>query len=77
MTKTFTPGEVQNHRGQDYEFVGAELYTNRHGVEIELLVWQTKCADCGAPFRAKTTAAKFEPSRRCQAHKAPLRKVQA
>lgn len=69
-------GAVRMVRGQRYECVGLRPHRTRDGRITTLAVWETYCAACGAPFEALTPAGgKFEPNRRCAAHRAPGRRV--
>jgi len=59
---------------QRYECVGFHNHVNRLGHESTLLVFQSRCAECGAPFRFMTTegrAKRRDVSRRCEIHKRP------
>lgn len=65
--------DQQIYQGQFYEFVGFRPHVCRDGREIELEVWQSHCATCGAPFsfsRPGNSQKPFAPNRRCAAHKA-------
>ena len=46
-------GETKERGGRRYEYLGVEPYTNRKGEEIELQVYRSQCATCGAPFEVK------------------------
>jgi hypothetical protein len=61
------------HRGQRYDFGFVEPHTRRDGTETFLAVWFTRCAECSEIFMMRTPlrGKRFEPSRRCKAHKKP------
>ncbi len=67
----------RTYRGQGYDLVGQVPYVRRDGQLTSLLVWSSCCADCGAPFEFKTPASggRFQPNRRCSAHKRPGQRV--
>lgn len=67
----------RTYRGQVYIPIGKRTRERRDGTMAELIVWQSGCAECGAPFEFTTPAksSKFEPNRRCQKHKRPGQKV--
>jgi hypothetical protein len=60
---------------QLYRFVRLGNYVNRRGKTIFVVYWQTKCPTCGVTFELFTVPDSKWPSRRCQACKAPGRKV--
>lgn len=62
---------------QEYRFDGWVPHTRRSGATVMLSRWIANCADCGAAFVALTTlkGGKFLPNRRCEAHRAPGRRV--
>ena len=65
-------GEARVHKDQRYLCVSVEPHTRRDGTQTALLLWESQCAECGEPFGFKTpNTGKFEPSRRCQAHRKP------
>jgi hypothetical protein len=65
------------YRGQRYVVAGWFKRARRDGTEATILRWQSACAECGEPFIVTTPVAssKFEPSRRCQKHKRPGKRV--
>jgi len=60
----------RKHRGQRYRFCGTVPHRKADGSVTTLDEWETDCADCGAAFRLRTTA-KWEPTKRCEAHRKP------
>ncbi len=60
---------------QDYEFRGTTPYVKEDGDEIEILVWESGCADCGDPFTTSTMLQAKGMARRCKLHRAPLKPV--
>lgn len=46
-------GQVTEHNGQRYVYLGAEPYVNRRGEEIDLYRLSSKCCDCGSSFTIK------------------------
>ena len=65
-------GETREHKGQEYLCLAVSPYTRRDGTQSLLLVWESKCAECGDTFAFKTpNRERFEPNRRCQAHRKP------
>lgn len=65
--------------GQRYDKIGHEPYTRIDGSHTQLAVWQSHCAECGAPFqfRAPARKRKLIPNRRCDRHKRPGVRVRA
>lgn len=61
--------------GQRFDLVGHEPHRSEAGEETTLLVWLGECAECGAPFTARTSATRWAETRRCKAHRAPGRPV--
>jgi hypothetical protein len=72
-TAILQPDSPRYHRGQRYDFEGIEPHTRRDGTLTLLAVWVSFCAECGEPFRFRTPlrAGRFQPNRRCAAHKRP------
>lgn len=65
-------GEAQDYKGQGYVCVAVSPHTRRDGSPTVLLGWESECAECGETFSFKTpNTGKFEPNRRCQAHRKP------
>ena len=65
-------GEARDYKDQKYLCVSVEPYTRRDGTQTALLLWESQCAECGEPFSFKApNRDKFEPNRRCQAHRKP------
>jgi hypothetical protein len=65
--------EVRTVGQQTYHRIGERPYVTRKGRKTVLLVWSTKCVDCGRDFETTSPlrARKFEPARRCEAHRRP------
>lgn len=68
-------GTAISYHEQIYNFVGAQPHTRRDGEATTLLVWRSPCARCGDQFEITTPLISSSPNRRCQACKAPGRKV--
>jgi hypothetical protein len=71
---TFTKG------GQKHTCVGFQDYTNMAGRTSKLVILESRCGDCGAPFRFMTTLGALrrrEVNRRCPLHKRPGVRVTA
>jgi len=70
-------GTVRHFKGQRYRLVAVRAHTCRGGRQTQLAEWRSDCAQCGAaftflmPLRRK----RFEPNRRCAAHKQPGSRV--
>lgn len=66
-------GDVFFHRGQRYEVVGVEPHRRRDGTLCELVVYSSRCADCGAGFEARSpNKVVLYPNRRCKRHAKPM-----
>lgn len=63
--------QVKILRGQIYHEVDRHPYVRkRDGAETELVVWQSNCAECGAPFEFSTPAVfPAYVNRRCHKHR--------
>lgn len=64
-----------SHGGQRYAVIGVEPYRRVDGGYTRLIVWQSRCADCGAEFITRSPLKFAGLSRRCQTHKAPGRRA--
>ena len=71
MNSNDIPRPDRVHAGQPYWRVGSRLHTAGDGHETTLDIWHTFCAACGEPFTFACTQSsdRFEPSRRCEAHR--------
>lgn len=59
-------------KGQKYQYLGQAPHTRRDGSETLLSVWETRCVECGQPFRLRTTLlGQGGPTRRCEQHRLP------
>ncbi len=67
------PGESLTYYGQIYTCTMRRPYTRRDGSSTVLIELASHCADCGTSFTfsVPATSNKFEPNRRCEAHKSP------
>ena len=70
----------RNIGAQVYGYLGTVPYTNLSGREVTVDAWWTCCPDCGSEFVVKTSprgkSGKQGPAiRRCEAHRAPGRRV--
>lgn len=65
--------EMRTIGDQVYRKVSERQHITRSGRETTLSVWSTVCAACGCEFEATSPlhAKKFEPQRRCEAHRRP------
>jgi len=65
------PGKIRDHKGQRYVCVAIEPYVRRDGALSCVAVWHSHCADCGDAFEFRSTKrfVKFQPNRRCSAHR--------
>ena len=68
-----SPRPKRTYRGQSYVCIAVEPHVRRDGIETRLEIWHSHCAQCDAPFEFKRSAkaVKFQPNRRCPAHKHP------
>lgn len=60
---------------QPFRLIRIDPHVRRDGVQIELLVWSSECAACGAPFETKAPVHSLPEGRRCDEHKRPGRKA--
>lgn len=61
-------------RGQRYRYSGTCDHVCRDGRRIQLIVLESRCAECGSYFRYKTTRRAMQErhfNRRCSLHRAP------
>jgi hypothetical protein len=63
-----SPGTIVRLDGQSYCLDRIEPYVTQAGVEINLVIWQSQCADCGCEFEASTRPGSISFTRRCQEH---------
>lgn len=70
-------GAALEYRGQIYIVAGFRPYVRKDGSEMEMAELRTMCPECGAEFIVSVlrNLAAFKPRRRCDEHKAPLRRV--
>ncbi len=68
-------GTTAQWKGQAYTLIAIRPYTRRRdGVSTVLLIWRSKCLDCGSDFEIVTGRGKIKngelhwPNRRCPAH---------
>ncbi len=61
-------GTVLRLDDQAFELVEVEDYRRTDGQMTVLLCWSANCADCGAPFAAKSPLKSSGIARRCPAH---------
>ncbi|WP_290898007.1 hypothetical protein [Hoeflea sp.] len=69
------PGTVLMHEAQRYVVVGSDLHINREGKTIPIILWQSHCAECGAPFECSSGLRSGSLNRRCPNHHAPGKAV--
>lgn len=76
MDTTAPETNVRTYRGQLYCRVGTRQRERHDGRMMEMIIWRANCAQCGAVFKCSTpSGGKFNPSRRCKAHRMPGIKV--
>jgi transposase-like protein len=63
--------------GQRYRPIATQKHVKLNGEEITLIAWDTVCPSCGSPFVVLTTSKFTGPRRRCDACKAPGRRVKS
>jgi hypothetical protein len=71
-------GATFTKKRQRYECVGFQDHVNCFGRKSTLVILESRCADCGAPFRFMATALmarRRDVNRRCALHKHPGRPV--
>jgi len=73
----FPPDFSIEYDQQVYRPVCVLPYVNRRGENTRLVEWLTNCPACGSEFTITTTMKFHEPRRRCDACKAPGRRVKA
>ena len=61
--------------GQRYEAIGVVEHVRLDGEPTRLVIWQSRCAECGARFEFKTSAHSLPQNRRCDEHRRPGVKV--
>jgi hypothetical protein len=69
------PGTVLMHEGQRYVMVGSDLHKRRDGHTIPIILWESHCATCGAPYQCWSGLRSGSPNRRCPSHHAPGKAV--
>jgi hypothetical protein len=70
-------GATFTKKRQRYECVGFQDHVNCLGRKSTLVILESRCADCGAPFRFMATALmarRRDVNRRCELHKQPGRR---
>ncbi len=68
----FTVGSKFTIRGQSFELVAIEPYQRADGRATVVLVWNSMCWECGAPFEATSSRSMLKAgylTRRCKAHR--------
>ena len=73
----FPPGFGVTVGKQTFMAIGLRDHTRRDGGQTKLVEWETTCPDCGQRFRVMTTIVFTWPRRRCDACKAPGKRVRA
>lgn len=62
--------------GQRYDCVDLRFqYSERQQRDVLLFDWESRCADCNAPFGFCTGLKLYSFNRRCETHKSPLKRV--
>jgi hypothetical protein len=72
---SFPEGFCIEHDGQTYRPVRLRSYIAAAGNPVQTIDWATECPSCGTTFEIFTKLHFREPTRRCQACKAPGRPV--
>ncbi|MDI3560214.1 hypothetical protein [Bradyrhizobium sp. Arg816] len=82
----FTPGRLFKSRGRPYQIVGPKDHWTRDGRYVEMIRYQSICAEpgCDRTFRALSTKSRIRKgqlNKRCELHHspgvpAPIQKVQ-
>ncbi len=57
--------------GQEFRPAGCRMHAKTNGEQVEVIDWDTQCADCSKPMRIFTTSTFRDPRRRCDDCKAP------
>ena len=73
----FPPDFSIEHDQQVYRPICVRPHVTRDGRETRVIEWITNCPTCGAEFTACTSMQFAGPRRRCDACKAPNRRVKA
>ena len=68
-------GQLVTHRGQVYEVVAVKPWKRRDGTPTKVLVWRTRCPDCGGVVEFSTGLMVWSWRRRCDACKKPGKPV--
>lgn len=73
----FNVGDEITIRSQTFRAVRFVPYTTKDNRQVELLVWESRCADCGKTFEHRTTGGGRGPGdrRRCDGCKSPGKPV--
>lgn len=61
--------------GQRFSVTAHQPYVRKDGQDSVVVVWQSRCLDCGEPIEERIWWGKWPDTRRCAAHKAPGRKA--
>lgn len=72
------PNDWRIHDGAIFACIGIAPLLADDGEDTggRVLVWMSRCAECGVAFTFSTAMrGLFKPSRRCQLHKSPGRRV--
>ncbi|MCR9069494.1 MAG: hypothetical protein NXH79_11680 [Rhodobacteraceae bacterium] len=65
------PGTVLMLDGQRYIVVGSDLHIRTDGETVPIILWQSRCAECGQPFECRTGLKARALNRRCEEHRRP------
>jgi hypothetical protein len=68
-------GTVLMHEGQRYVAVGSDLRKRRDGQTVPIILWESHCAECGAPFQCRSGLKSGSLNRRCPSHHSPGKAV--
>jgi len=71
LRSPFSIGMIVDYRGQNYELIDVRPYVRRRdGRDSLVLIWRSRCLDCGAVFDIGAPQRKLKPSsRRCPDHR--------
>jgi len=61
LRSPFSIGMIVDYRGQNYELIDVRPYVRRRdGRDSLVLIWRSRCLDCGAVFDIRRTTTKIE-----------------
>ena len=57
--------------GQRYVVVGSDRHVRTDGETVPIILWRSRCAECGEPFECRTGLKAQALNRRCEMHRRP------